>query len=151
MQVVENVALISINATLVVQLISFLIFMVLFNRIMIRPLRRVMSERDKYMEQVRHQIVKVDLSYQQISQQIVTQESEARKAAMQIRDEIEESGQRSANELIEKTRDDINVLRAKANRETDDKIVVARKSIESEADALADQIILSMLDRRSLT
>ena len=39
MQIISNIALISINETLVVQLISFLIFLFIINRIMFRPLR----------------------------------------------------------------------------------------------------------------
>jgi len=45
MQIVSNVALISINETMVVQLISFLIFLFVINRVMFRPLRESMHER----------------------------------------------------------------------------------------------------------
>ena len=45
MQIITNIALISINETLIVQLLSFLIFLFIINRVMIRPLRGVMSDR----------------------------------------------------------------------------------------------------------
>ncbi|MGD9366722.1 MAG: hypothetical protein PVH87_13565 [Desulfobacteraceae bacterium] len=151
MQVVENVALISINATLLVQLISFLVFMILFNRIMIRPLRKVMSERDNYMVQVRHKINEIDSSYKEISQQIKTQEAEARRAAFEIRAEIEAAGQHSVDDLMEKTKREIADLRSAAQQETDAKIVKARQKVSAQADGLADQMIASLLSWRSLS
>ena len=72
MEVVENVALISINATMVVQLISFLIFMVLLNRIMVRPLRTIMNERQSYIKQVGQDLTAAVESFEQISNQIVS-------------------------------------------------------------------------------
>lgn len=151
MQVVENVALISINATLLVQLISFLVFMILFNRIMIRPLRKVMTERDAYMVQMRHEIDEIDNSYREISKQIKTQEAEARQAAFEIRAEIEAAGQLSVNDLMEKTKREIADIRLAAQQETDAKIVKARKKVAAQADGLADQMIASLLKWRSLS
>jgi F-type H+-transporting ATPase subunit b len=150
MQVVENVALISINATMLVQLVSFLIFMVVFNRIMIHPLRKVMAEREDYMVAARQRIVDIDQSYEDIFRQIKTQESEARKAAFDMRAEIEETGNLSVKDLMAKTKREINDLRISAQKETDAKITQARESISSEADTLADQMISSLLGRRSL-
>lgn len=151
MQVVENVALISINATLLVQLISFLAFMALFNRFMIRPLRKVMSERENYMVDVHQKIADIDHSYQELSRQIVDQENETRKAASVIRDEIEASALSTVNDLINKTRKEIAGLKASAQKDTDAKIVEARQKVASEAEGLADQIIRALLERRSLS
>jgi F-type H+-transporting ATPase subunit b len=151
MEVVENVALISINATLLAQLISFLVFMILFNRIMIRPLRKVMTERDDYMVQVGHQINEIRSSYKEIYQQIKTQEAEARQAAFDIRAEIEAAGQLSVNDLMEKTKREITDLRLAAQQETDAKIVKAREKVAAQADGLADQMIASLLNWRRLS
>lgn len=150
MQVVENIALISINATMLVQLISFLIFMVIFNRIMIRPLRKVMAEREEYMVQARQQIADIDKSYEEISRKITAQETEARKAAFEIREGIEEAGAQSVRDLMSKTKQEMRTLKLTAQQETDAKIAQARKTIASEVDALAEQMISSLLERRSL-
>jgi F-type H+-transporting ATPase subunit b len=92
MQVVENIALISINATMVVQLVSFLIFMVLFNRIMIRPLRTIMNERERFVEKVRTDVRAAGEALGEMTRQIERQESEARLAASKVREEIVEAG-----------------------------------------------------------
>ena len=52
MQIISNVALISINETVVVQLLSFLLFLYIMNRIMFRPLRNVMAQREDHLKQI---------------------------------------------------------------------------------------------------
>ena len=148
MQVVENVALISINATLLVQLISFLVFMMLFNRILIRPVRKVMAEREQYLVQVREDIKGINHSYDSMSQQILDQETEARKSAFKIRDEISEAGQRSIGELMMRTKGEIEELRRAAQEKTDAQIASAREKVASEAEGVADRMIAALLGRK---
>ncbi len=148
MQVVENVALISINATLLVQLISFLVFMMLFNRILIRPVRKVMAEREEYLVQVREDIKEINHSYDAMSQQIVDQESEARKSAFKIRDEISEVGQRSIGDLMMRTKAEIDALRRSSQEETDAQIARAREKVAFEAEGVADRMIEALLGRK---
>lgn len=147
MEIVQNVALISINATLVVQLLSFLLFMTLLNRIMIRPLRKVMSEREQHLEKVQQQIHAAHEGYDQISHQIQEQESETRKAAFKIREEMEQQAQSSAGEAIAQTKSEIESLRNESQRQANEKITAARQQIAREADALADRMIDALLDR----
>lgn len=148
MQVVENVALISINATLLVQLISFLVFMMLFNRILIRPVRKVMSERDHYLVEVRENIEQINHSYDAMSQQILDQEAEARRSAFKIREEIDAAGQRSIGELMTRTKKEIEGLRHSAQKETEAKIAQAREKVATEADGLADRMIAALIGQR---
>lgn len=147
MEIVENVALISINATFVVQLVSFLLFMTLLNRIMIRPLRKIMAEREQYLEKVQQEIHAAHEGYVQIGQKIQDQESEARKAAFTIREEMERKAQRSASDTIAQTKSEIESLRSESQRQADEKIAAARQQIEREADMLADRMIDVLLDR----
>lgn len=148
MQVVENVALISINATLLVQLISFLIFLVLFNRILIRPIRKVMAEREQYLVDAREKIKEIDRSYDSLSRQITEQEAEARRSAYAMREEITAEGQRSIGELMAQTKKEIEDLRMASQKETEAKIDNARKKVTGEAEGLADRMIAAVLDRK---
>jgi F-type H+-transporting ATPase subunit b len=147
MEIVENVALISINATLVVQLVSFLLFMVVLNRIMIRPLRKMMKERALYLEKVRQEIQVAHDGYAQIGLKIKDQESEARKAAFKIREEMESEAQKSASDTVDRTKSEIETLRKESQRQADEKIAAARQQIDKEADLLADRMIAALLER----
>ncbi|MEJ2154240.1 MAG: hypothetical protein P8X96_02810 [Desulfobacteraceae bacterium] len=149
MEVVKNIALISINATMVVQLISFLVFVFLFNRIMVRPLRKVMNDRQDHAERINEEIVTANASFADISSQISAQESDARKTAFNMREDIEAEGKQSAEKVIEQTRNEINVLKEAAGKEADAKIMAARQQIEAESETLSDQMANYLLERRS--
>jgi F-type H+-transporting ATPase subunit b len=149
MQVVENMALISINATLLVQLASFLIFMVIFNRIMVRPLRRMMAERTVYVDTIVEEIKEADAALSEINHQIESQEDQVRNSAFQIQHRIEDEGQQEANDIVDQTRKEITEMRLKAQNENAAKITATRKQIESEAEPIADQMIAVLLGQRS--
>lgn len=149
MQIIENIALISINETLLFQLVSFLLFMVILNRIMIRPIRKTISEREGYFERVGYEIEAAENKYEDISRQIKKDEAEARKAAFKIREELEAEGQAAANDLIASTRGEITGLRNKVQKDIDAKLSEARKDLDAQADLLADKMISVLLDRRS--
>lgn len=149
MQIVETVALISINATMFVQLGSFLLFMVIFNRILIRPLRNTMAQRESLLEKIAQDITTADQTYEEISKQIRTQEREARSEAFKIQTAIEDEGIHSAEEIIAKTRQEISRMRSEAQRQTATQIAAARQQMASEVEPIADRMIAALLGRRS--
>ena len=78
MEIISNIALISINETLFVQVIGFLIFLYLINRIMFRPLRNVMADRELYIERIKLDIDQAQKKIETMTSQIREQESEVR-------------------------------------------------------------------------
>lgn len=151
MEIVENIALISINATLVVQLLSFLLFMWLFNRLMIRPLRRVMQEREQYVSKVRQQIVDADEAFRKVAVQVTRQDRDVRQAALSIRGAVESEARSSAKVVIEQTKKDIDRLREASQQEVNEKILETRQKMMNEAESLADQMIGALLNHRRLS
>jgi F-type H+-transporting ATPase subunit b len=149
MQIVENIALVSINATLFVQLGSFLLFMVILNRIMIRPLRKTMHERRQYLDKIAQEVVSADRKYREIAKQIRSEEAAARKAASKIQMELVHVGQSKAEAVVESTRQQITALRNEAQLEVDRQIAAAREQIQDQAGDLAEQMMASLLGRRS--
>lgn len=149
MQVVENVALISVNATLIVQLISFLLFMVIFNRVMVRPLRKVMAQRNAHIQEVIADIGKADDALKEINHRIEDQESRVRNSAFTIQHQIEDEGRRQAEDMVAQTRMEIDAMRQKAQAENTAKIAEARQQVEAEAEPIADRMIAVLLGRRS--
>jgi F-type H+-transporting ATPase subunit b len=149
MKIIETIALITINHSLFFQLASFLLLLFLLNRIMFRPLRQVMGEREALLTGMADDISSAEQSYKDIGNQIESQESAARREASKMRDEIEDAGQKSAATVLEKARDQINALKAKAKEETAAQLAAARQEIEKEALAISDQMIASVLGKRS--
>lgn len=149
MQIIETIALITINETLIFQLISFLLFLFILNRIMIRPLRRVMNEREAMLDRISEEIVTTENSFHDVGHQIEDQEKAARKEAFKIRNEIEASGKLEADDILTSTRGEINALKQKFHKETTARLAAARKEIEKEALTISDRMIASLLGQRN--
>jgi F-type H+-transporting ATPase subunit b len=147
MQIISNVALISINETLIFQVISFLIFLFIINRIMFRPLRKVMNERETYIENVQKDIVAAENQWEDLTNQIQAQENEVRDEAFKQKEQLEATGSQQAAEIMASTREEINALRAEAQKEVNAQISAARKHVQKESEDLSKQIIETVLYR----
>lgn len=147
MQIISNVALISINETLIVEVISFLIFLFIINRIMFRPLRNVINERKSHIDKIQQDIVKAQSEYETLTDQIEAQEIKVRNEAFKQKRQLEASGMQQAADIIDATRKEIDASKADAKKAVDDQIVTARKQVQKEAEGLADKIMAKVLFR----
>ena len=148
MEIISNIALISINETLIVQVVGFLVFLFVINRIMFRPLRNVMSDRDLHIERVKRDITQGQKEVDSITSQIQQQESATRKEALELKDNLEARGSQQAKEIFESVKKEINADREKVQQEIEVRIAQERKAVEKESEALALNIIEKIIDRR---
>jgi len=148
MEIISNIALISINETLIVQLVSFLIFLFIINRVMFRPLQSVMGERDQYIESVRLGIGDAQRKLDELTGQLSERENTVRTEANQLRAELEESGNRRAAELMAAVSSEVAAMRDEAQRAVAADIEAARQEISRESEALAISIMEKVLERR---
>lgn len=147
-QIVSNIALISINATLVVQLISFLIFLFLINGILIQPLRRTMAERAGYLDKMKLDILEAEEEMTLQLKQLAAREKKARNEALLAVHKMESEGQRHASEIIKDVHQEMESLRSKTQQTVSDQLAAARERIERESESLALSIMEKLLDRR---
>lgn len=148
MEIVSNIALISINATLFHQLVAFLIFLFIINRIMFRPLRSVMGERVNLMEKLRLDTIDATKEFERLTATLKAKESTVRSEAQDVRHAIEEKGGREAVEILESARQEISSIKEKVETAVDAQIAEARKKLRKESAALTVNIMEKMLDRR---
>ena len=147
MEIISTVALININETLIFQVISFLIFLFIINRIMFRPLRKVMNQRETYIENVQKDIVAAEIQFEDLTNQIQAQENDVRDEAFTQKEQLEAAGSQQAAEIMASTREEINALRAEAQKEVNAQISAARKDVQKESEDLARHIIERVLYR----
>lgn len=148
MHIISNIALISINETLFVQLLSFLIFLFIINRIMFRPLQNVMTERVDYMNKVKTDTVDAIQELEDLTEKLKARESEIRTQALEVKRQLEESGSAKSVEIFAATRKEIEAIKENAEMDVNAQISEARKHIQEESEALAINIIEKLLDRR---
>ena len=145
---VQENALIALNATLVVQMVSFLIFMFLLNRVMIRPILAVMDERKNYMDGLKQSVYDSEKGVETVSLQLQERESFARKESLQIKKKLEESGNSVGVETIQTAANEISMLKQEAEKEVQVQITEASKHMKKESETLAVNIMEKILDRR---
>ena len=151
MQIVSNVALISINETLVVQLISFLIFLFVINRIMFRPLRKTMQEREHYVEGIRMDIEEAEIKLERTMQEARDEDAAVRNAGLQMIAEMEKQGNEEAGNIIAVAREEMAQKGGEARQDIDAQIADARKTIVAEADKLSVSVMEKVLGRRPVS
>jgi len=148
MQIISNTALISINETLIIQLISFLIFLFFINRIMFRPLKASMDERDTYISRLDQDIHETEKEMDEILNKLKKEEKIARSEAHEMRLQIEDEGNQKVSEIHEKLMKDISDLRQKTEADVAEQIAEARKHLQKESEVLAVTIMEKVLNRR---
>ncbi|MEJ2168596.1 MAG: ATP synthase F0 subunit B [Desulfobacterales bacterium] len=148
MQIVSNIALITINETLIVQLVSFLLFLFIINRLMFRPLRKVISDRNAYIESLQKEIADQQNELQKISKKIKEREKTLLHEAHLIVMKQEDAGNHQASEIISATRHEIEALKEKTEKEINNRIMEVGSRLEEESDTLVLQVMEKILDRR---
>jgi F-type H+-transporting ATPase subunit b len=148
MQIVSVEALLSINETIIVQLLSFLIFLYIINRVMFRPLRGLMKQRADHVSKIKSDVFAADNEYEQIFHQINKRRSAVKSEAFVIREKLEKSGAGEASEIIASARQDITDLKKKMDIELENQISKAREYIKIESEVLASNVMEKILDRR---
>ena len=148
MEIISNIALITINATLFHQLVAFLIFLFIINRIMFRPLRSVMAERDDIIEKIKLDTTDAGETIDRLNKDLKERESEVRKEAFKVQHELEEKGKQESAEIMKSTLQEIEVLKDKNEATVNAQIMEAKKDLQKESEALALNIMEKLLDRR---
>jgi len=148
MQIISTIALISINGTLITQVVSFLIFLFIINRIMVRPLQNSMGARDDHIDKIKMDIVDTEKEMKSATFQLEERRSAIRTEAFGIAKDLEESGSKKADEIFASAQEEIAILIEKANKEVDAQIIEVRKHLKEESEALAVNVMDKILDRR---
>lgn len=147
MQIVSVEALLSINETLIVQLISFLIFLFIIKRVMFRPLRGLMKEREQHVDKIKFGISEAENEYEKLLEQIKKRKSTVRREALAMQDKLEKSGGDEAAAIMKSTREEISDLKEKVVKELKDQISEVKEQIQKETEAIAVAIMKKVLNR----
>ena len=148
MEIISNIALITINATLFHQLIAFLIFLFIINRIMFRPLKSVMAERNTLIEKIKLDTTSAGNTLERLNDELKERESQVRSEALQVQHELEEKGNQQSAEIMQSTLREIELLREKNEADVKAQIMEARKHLQKESETLAQNIMEKLLGRR---
>ncbi|MBS3759672.1 MAG: hypothetical protein KGY61_13535 [Desulfobacterales bacterium] len=148
MEIISSISMVSINETLFIELISFLIFLFLIHRIMFRPLQNVMQQRDDHMDGLSQDIQSAQEKIDDLNKQLEKQEKAAIDEATRHRIELENDGAKQAESILDESKKEINAIKSENKAFVDAQIADARKTLKTEAERLATEIMEKILDRR---
>jgi F-type H+-transporting ATPase subunit b len=148
MEIISNIGLITINETMIVQVLSFLLLVYIMNRIMFRPLRQTMREREEVIEGIRQDIGQATKELETVTTEAATREGAMKSAAFQIRADLEQKAQEEAGAVLKSAGKEMDLLKQRAEADVTKAIEVARRSLADEADRLTVAMMEKLLDRR---
>ncbi|MDA3897254.1 MAG: ATP synthase F0 subunit B [Desulfobacteraceae bacterium] len=148
MHIISNIALITINETLFIQLISFLIFLFLINRIMFKPLQETIQQREEHINGIASGIESSKNQLLEMEKNLKIHEAATIKEASKHKNGLEEDGTRLAKEILDESRKEILGIKQESQQSIDSQISRARTEIKNESVKLAELIMEKVLDRR---
>ena len=140
--------MISINATLLIQVIHFLVLVFILNRLMFRPILKLIKDRSYHIEKTKTEINNIDQEIERLRDEYLSRESDARKDAIAIRGQIKNEGSTKAQSLFDESRKEMASIRAETEEEVDKEIQHTKPLLGDEAAALVDEIMVKVIGRR---
>ncbi|MCB2188171.1 MAG: ATP synthase F0 subunit B [Deltaproteobacteria bacterium] len=139
--------MISINATLFVQMLHLLVLIWILNKIMYQPLRRLVAERSKSLETG---LARAQEYQEGARQKMGAYQKNLEKGRAKVREDLLELRQETeakAQELISETQDKARADYRDLMASIDSQLVEARKEIKAEAEAVAVGMASRVLGR----
>ena len=141
--------MISINATLFIQIINFLILVFILKRFMYGPIMKLINDRIQYVEDAKIKIENIETETAELVDKCVSMEKAARADAGNESAQMKKEANLVAEQIFEETREEVADIRKKAEQEITGQIENARQFLRDEAVALSDAITEKVMGRRA--
>jgi F-type H+-transporting ATPase subunit b len=148
MEIVTQSELVSINATLLVQAASFLIFLFLIERVMFRPLWRTVQDRRGYLHRMEGDVKAQERKLAEMTEKLEKEEAALKDAAFQESEKLESSGKQEARSMMRQVRAEMTARQKKDSAEIQRRVEVLQQQLADEVEPLVANIIAKVLDRR---
>ncbi len=140
--------MISLNATIFVQVALFLILVFVLNRIMIRPLHQLIIDREETIKNKEDELDRATAELQRMvedyERRLQQAETDARQALLNMRREAGEQ----AHAAIKGAHEQVMALREKVRREVAEELERARDQVRGQAEALSFEITTKLVGRK---
>lgn len=145
--IVQNNALITVNATLVFQLISFLILVFIIHRLMIKPLRATMQKREDYIDRLETDVESGETRLMAMEEKLNNQRKEFSFQSNNLRKQLMEDANKAGSGILSEARAEVATELHQATRESHALAAEIRREFTTLADELSSDIINKVLDR----
>jgi F-type H+-transporting ATPase subunit b len=148
MEIVTQTELVSINATMIIQVLSFLIFLFIIQRIMFRPLRDTMESRSADLKRLQKEIKAQESRLAELSSKMQKEAAAVKAEAFLESEKLETAGKQEAGGILDQAREQIEAQQRKASEDIRRRIATVQQELMKETETLAAAIVANVLERR---
>lgn len=141
--------MISINATLFIQIINFLILVFILKRLLYRPIMKLIDDRIQYVEDSRIKIANIETETTELVDRCISMEKTARADAGNETAQMKKEAAAVTEQIFEETREEVAGIREEASQEISGQIENAKQFLGDQAAILADAITEKITGRRA--
>jgi len=140
--------MININATLVVQVILFLITLFFLNRLLIRPIMRVVQNRTRFFQETEDKILSLEKETEELKRRFSQLQIDARKDAFLESDRLKKAGNTQAGEYMDQSKNRAASIRAEGEAKAEAEKEKERPLLKDQATLLSGDIVEKLIERR---
>jgi len=133
--------IITINATLPLQILQFIIFMFIIDRIMFRPMLRIIDERNQFIEQKKKELERLKQETEELRLKFKRMEEEAKRKASYERAQLREEGLKEAEKILNESRKKVAEIKQEAEKKIEEEIEKIRPLLSDQAKVVAKEMI----------
>ncbi len=139
--------MIDINITLLIQMVSFLVFVFLMNMVLYRPIRRIVAERQSRIEAQQQDIDNAEAEKTAAIEEFDSKIQEARMLGRQRIQELKAAAYEQEKDMMQKAAEDgaaqLQVLRARIQKD----VAKASKELKTQVKAFSVDLAQKILGR----
>lgn len=140
--------MININATLVVQVILFLITLFFLNRLLIRPIMKVIQNRTRFFQETEDKILSLEKETEELKRRFSQLQIDARKDAALESGRLKKAGNTQAGEYMDQSKDEAASIRAEGEAKAEAEKEKERPLLKDQAAVLSGDIVEKLIERR---
>ncbi|HDM32620.1 MAG TPA: ATPase [Deltaproteobacteria bacterium] len=139
--------MIQLNWTFFVQMVNFLVLMFILDRILYRPILKILDERDKKIETGQEKAKELLEKSEYMLKDYKEKISDAKVEALEIKNSAIKEAEEEANRIINDGRKKAEQILEEIKADAERQVETARKELESEVGAIASSIVNQVLGR----
>lgn len=140
--------MVSINATLVFQVIQLLVLIFILNRILFRPILKLTTERDSFLEKSKLDMRSMESEVERLKEVFFSKEADARKRASREGMDLKNAAMTEVEKMMDESSMSAASIRTEAEKIAQIQLDTTRPLLEGEARTLADDIVDRVIGRR---
>ena len=141
--------MISINATLIIQVINFLILVFILNRLLFRPILKLTNDRTQFFQSTKDEISELERETQELMDKYQSIQNDARREAAKERDRMKSMSAAEIEGFLKESRNEASKIKTDAEKNAEKELTQAKFSIPDEAGRLSDIIVQMVIGRRA--